>query len=579
MKTQKTNIPMGRAPQSSPVQSSSVQASSVQSMPAQGSIQSQTQMPFPNQASALDRSRTVARPQKRIDEEKRQAQNHAADGGGFIATTSRETQSKPTERRQRRMQASDLSAPKNQTNVNILRHIWRLSDIFWITATIMFGLWNAYIGINGRGSLATIAAGCVGAVSFISMLFAMQAYQFKAAETYSLHIKKVLLASAAALGIWLTFALIVRPETFLPNALAMSGIIAISALIILHTVYFVQAKSLHEKGALTPTIVMLGATESARRIIEENAKTRELNIVGIFDERLSRAPLNIHGVPVVGKIQDLLEWEDLPYIDRVVVTLPSLAEDRKKEFLEQVRLLPNRIAFVVDEFEKLDHVHQRLSEIAEISLRDVTDHSKSSLHTMIKRAMDLSISAVALILGAPFLLLIALLIKLDSPGPVLFKQPRHGFNNRVFNVFKFRSMRIETEDKEARKQVTQGDNRITKLGRFIRKTSIDELPQLLNVLKGDMSLVGPRPHAVGMHTGDIESYKLVEEYAHRHRMKPGMTGWAQINGSRGPLHNAQDVARRVQLDIEYIERSSAVFDLMIMLKTLPCLLGDRENIR
>jgi len=140
-------------------------------------------------------------------------------------------------------------------------------------------------------------------------------------------------------------------------------------------------------------------------------------------------------------------------------------------------------------------------------------------------------------------------------------------------------MRNDAADLKAAQQTVAGDARVTKLGRIIRKTSLDELPQLLNVLKGEMSLVGPRPHAVGMRTNDVESYKLVEEYAHRHKVKPGMTGWAQINGSRGPLHNAEDVARRVKLDVEYIERASVLWDVVIMLKTVPCLLGDSENIR
>jgi len=351
------------------------------------------------------------------------------------------------------------------------------------------------------------------------------------------------------------------------------------ALVLLHSLYYQQSKRMHKRGALTPTIVMLGATESARRLIEENAKTRDLNILAIFDDRISRAPLNIHGVPVVGKIQELTDWEDLPYVDRIVVTLPSAAQARKKEFVQQVRLLPNRIAFVVDAFENLNHVQQRLTEIAEIGMREVNGKPKSGSAIVMKRTLDIVVSATALILGAPVLALVALLIKLDSPGPILFTQPRHGFNNRVFDVYKFRSMRVETEDKKAAQQVTKGDSRVTKLGRFIRKTSIDELPQLINVLRGDMSLVGPRPHAVGMRTGDVESYKLVEEYAHRHKVKPGMTGWAQINGSRGPLHNAEDVSVRVKYDVEYIERSSVLFDIMIMLKTLPCLLGDSENIR
>ena len=203
----------------------------------------------------------------------------------------------------------------------------------------------------------------------------------------------------------------------------------------------------------------------------------------------------------------------------------------------------------------------------------------SGRHIAVKRLMDVTIASIALVALSPILLLIGLLIKKGSPGPALFKQPRHGFNNRVFDVYKFRSMRNDAADLKAAQQTVAGDARITKIGRFIRKTSIDELPQLINVIKGEMSLVGPRPHAVGMRTGETESYKLVEEYAHRHKVKPGMTGWAQINGSRGPLHNAEDVARRVTLDMEYIERSGAFFDLMIMIKTLPCLLGDSENIR
>jgi lipopolysaccharide/colanic/teichoic acid biosynthesis glycosyltransferase len=127
--------------------------------------------------------------------------------------------------------------------------------------------------------------------------------------------------------------------------------------------------------------------------------------------------------------------------------------------------------------------------------------------------------------------------------------------------------------------VTHDDDRITRLGRILRSTSLDELPQLLNVLTGEMSLVGPRPHAVGMKTGQVESARLVADYAHRHRIKPGMTGWAAIKGSRGPLHSAQDVRRRVQLDVEYVERQSAWLDLWIMLVTVPVLLGDRAAVR
>jgi Undecaprenyl-phosphate glucose phosphotransferase len=463
--------------------------------------------------------------------------------------------------------------------MSALRFGLRGLDIVLVCAIIALGIWNGYVGANERGVMAPVAASALGSVIFIAGLFISNAYRFNAATTWSGHLKTVMIASFAALGVWLTVALIIRPDTFLPDALAKAGLGAIALLAVLHSFYHIQIRRLHMREALSPTIVMLGATESARRIIEENAKTKELNILAIFDDRLARAPHNIHGVPVIGSLDDLLEWEALPYINRIVVTLPAMANKRKQDFVDRVRLLPNRIAFVVDEFENLNHVQQRLSEIAEISLRDVTGNPKSGRHVAVKRLLDISVSATALVLGAPVLALIALIIRLDSPGPVLFKQPRHGFNNRVFDVYKFRSMRNDEADLKAAQQTVVGDARVTKIGKFIRKTSLDELPQLLNVLKGEMSLVGPRPHAVGMKTEGKESIELVSEYAHRHKVKPGITGWAQINGSRGPLHNGEDVAERVRLDVEYIERSNVLWDIYIILKTLPVLLGDRTNVR
>ena len=483
------------------------------------------------------------------------------------------------DRRRKRLTTADIDVPRRQFNMNALRFGLRSLDVLLVCAIIALGIWNGYVGVNDRGVMAPVAASLLGSVVFIAALFISNAYRFNAATTWSQHLKTVMIASFAALGVWLTIALIVRPETFLPDALAKAGLGAIALLAILHSFYHLHIRRLHTRSALSPTIVMLGATESARRLIEENAKTKELNILGIFDDRVTRAPHNIHGVPVVGTLDDLLEWEALPYVNRIVVTLPAMASKRKQDFVERVRLLPNRIAFVVDEFETLNHVQQRLSEIAEISLRDVTGNPKSGRHTALKRLMDIGISATALVLGSPILVAIGVIIRLDSPGPALFKQSRHGFNNRGFNVYKFRSMRNDKADLKAEQQTVVGDDRVTKIGKFIRKTSLDELPQLINVLKGEMSLVGPRPHAVGMKTQGKESIELVSEYAHRHKVKPGMTGWAQINGSRGPLHDGSDVAERVRLDVEYIERSNVLWDILIMLKTLPVLLGDRTNVR
>jgi polysaccharide biosynthesis protein PslA len=189
------------------------------------------------------------------------------------------------------------------------------------------------------------------------------------------------------------------------------------------------------------------------------------------------------------------------------------------------------------------------------------------------------IGTLALILLSPIMILVAIAIKLDSKGPVFFRQTRHGFNNQPFQCWKFRSMRTDMTDHKSAQQVQKDDPRVTGVGRFIRKTSLDELPQLFNVLIGNMSLVGPRPHAIGMKTGNVESEKLVADYAHRHRIKPGMTGWAAINGSRGPVDTSSDVEERVGYDVAYIKGASFWFDIYIMAMTIPSLLGDKEAIR
>lgn len=503
----------------------------------------------------------------RRDDERRAPKPVKADAGPAI------------DRRRRRKTTADLKIPRQQMNMSAVRVGLQGVDILAVFAVIGFGIWNGYIGTNNNGIIAPLTAAVLGSSIFIFMMFFGRAYRFRPTEILSGHLKTVLLASLAAMGAWLAVSLILRPDTFTPDTLARAGIGATALLLVMHTLYSRQLAVLHRNGRLAPTVVMLGATDSARRIIEENARTKELNIVAIFDERLARAPLNIHGVPVVGQIDDLLGWEGLPFVNRIVVTLPSAAASRKRDFVEKVRLLPNRIAYVSDAFEHLNHVQQRLSEIAEISLNDVTGSPKSGAYTAAKRLMDITVSGLALIALAVPLGILALLIRMDSPGPILFRQERHGFNNRVFGVLKFRSMRTDMSDFKAERQTEANDPRITKIGRFIRKTSIDELPQLLNVLKGEMSLVGPRPHAVGMKTQGRDSIDLVAEYAHRHKVKPGLTGWAQINGSRGPLHNAQDVQTRVQLDVEYIERANLLWDIWIMIKTLPVLLGDNEAIR
>ena len=198
---------------------------------------------------------------------------------------------------------------------------------------------------------------------------------------------------------------------------------------------------------------------------------------------------------------------------------------------------------------------------------------------LLKRVFDILLSGLGLLILAPFLAIVALAIVAETRGPVIYKQARRGFNGETFMIWKFRSMKVESSDFTAARQVSADDDRVTRVGRFIRKTSLDELPQIFNIISGEMSVVGPRPHAIGMKSGGADASKLVETYAHRHRIKPGLTGWAAVNGSRGPVNTAEDVRRRVALDLEYVERQSFWLDIAIILRTAPCLLGDSEGVR
>jgi exopolysaccharide biosynthesis polyprenyl glycosylphosphotransferase len=208
---------------------------------------------------------------------------------------------------------------------------------------------------------------------------------------------------------------------------------------------------------------------------------------------------------------------------------------------------------------------------------DIFDKPIADWDVVIKLAFDKIVGGAALIALSPVLLAAAIAVKLDSPGPVLFRQRRYGFNNELIEVFKFRSMRADQADATASRLVTRDDPRVTRVGRFIRKTSIDELPQLFNVVfKGNLSLVGPRPHAVHAKAADRQYEEVVDGYFARHRVRPGITGWAQVNGWRGETDTPEKIQQRVEHDLYYIENWSILLDLSILAIT-PFALFKTQN--
>ena len=403
-------------------------------------------------------------------------------------------------------------------------------------------------------------------------------YRFGRDRSPILHMAGVLAVLAVAAIAGLVLAAQAPDNDAIVNGMMAWGLSAGALFLCLHALWLGLIGRWRHEGKLTPNVVVVGATKNAQYLIDGAIDRGDVNVLGIFDDRLARSPVSVAGVPVLGDVQSLLGHKITPYVDQIVIAIDTSAKARLKTIVEQLRVLPNEVHLLVDVDSETGR-NTALSRLADQPLARVSGVGDDDRKAMAKRIQDLVLGALMLLAFSPVMLLTALAIKLDSPGPVFFRQRRHGFNNEAIRVWKFRSMYTHMTDHTSAQQVQKQDARVTRVGRFIRKTSLDELPQLFNVLAGEMSLVGPRPHAIGMKTGSEESARLVAEYAWRHRMKPGVTGWAAIKGSRGALDTAEDVRRRVALDIDYIERQSFWFDLYIMLMTGPCLLGDKSATR
>ncbi len=415
-------------------------------------------------------------------------------------------------------------------------------------------------------------------VATFASLRLFDCYKFGRREDLAMHLMRVTVAFAVAVA--MCFAILTHfvGVIMLTASLGVWTPMAFLCVAAAHGLWWANVKRWRSNGRLTPNLVIVGATGAADRLIAAILETREAHVLGVFDDRAECTPEGLHRVPLLGGTDELLAHRIMPFVDRIVITVPAGARERVHALLERLKVLPNEITLLLDREGQAEEA-DAIDRIANIPLARVSGAEIDQGKALAKRAQDVIIAAIALFVATPIMLMVALAIKLDSPGPVFFRQRRHGFNNEEIVVWKFRSMRNEAADAKSARQISADDDRVTKVGKFIRKTSLDELPQLINVLTGEMSLVGPRPHAIGMKTGEVESSRLVAEYAHRHRMKPGMTGWAAINGSRGAVDTPELVRRRVALDVEYIERQSFWLDLYIMFMTVPCLLGDSETVR
>ena len=330
-------------------------------------------------------------------------------------------------------------------------------------------------------------------------------------------------------------------------------------------------------GRRKQSVAIYGTGTLAERLVARlGACPETIDIVGVFDDRAGRGTVGkgLRELPH-GTTAELVELSRQFEIDRIVVALPHSAEQRLLEILRKLHKMPVEISLAPDMVGFSLPAKDR-EEFGGLPLLDVYGRPLSFGEILVKTAFDRLAASVGIVFLSPLLLAISIAIKLDSKGPVLFRQNRYGFGDRVIQVYKFRTMTAETADTNGEKQTETNDPRLTRLGGFLRRWSLDEFPQLLNVLRGELSLVGPRPHAVSMRVKQRRNEDIVPDYALRHHVKPGITGWAQVNGYHGPVQTERALHERVAYDIDYINHWSLWFDIRIILKTLLIAFGHRH---
>lgn len=393
-----------------------------------------------------------------------------------------------------------------------------------------------------------------------------------------------------------------RPMTMIPAAVFTFGVLLLVGFVfkesaaysrawgltwaVLFTLYLLVSRivlsavisAVGERGTCIRNAVIIGAGQNGQEVLAHLRRARgmRLNVVGFLDDRINRVADSIQGVPVLGTVDMANDLVRRGVCDTVILAMPWHASERIGTIMRQLSETAADVLAAPDSI-ALRNADRPMVRFADMTMLNLTSRPIGEWNAVIKRIEDLCLAVPAVLLLSPLLALVALAIRLESRGPVFFVQDRYGFNQELIKVYKFRSMYAHLSDHAAAKLTSRNDARVTRVGRFIRRTNIDELPQLFNVILGNMSLVGPRPHALQARAGDTLYQNAVETYPHRHRVKPGITGWAQCNGWRGETDTIEKLMKRVEFDLEYIENWSVLLDLEILVRTvLQMVRGDRN---
>lgn len=447
-----------------------------------------------------------------------------------------------------------------------------------VSIVVAWPLANALLGNPFEPSWRSLAATTLVAMLAVYVLRRQWSYSIPSLRGFTSQALKVLTSlGAVALGIS-GFAFLFDHDEVAPREIAAWMELSALMLCFVRSLAAWTIDRLTRAGSLVRRTVIVGGGQEAEDLIRELSAdpTNHMRILGVFDDRQdARAAGSYGGIARLGTFETLTDFCRDAGVDLLIVTVPTRAEERLMEILYKLFTLQVDVRISALN-SKLRLNSRAYSFIGRVPMLAVMDKPLNDWDRVLKNVEDRLLAALLLLLVSPIMAAVALAVRLDSKGPIFFRQKRYGFNSELIEVLKFRSMYAEMQDDTASKQVTRGDPRVTPVGRFIRRTSLDELPQLINVLKGEMSLVGPRPHATGAKAERDLYENVVQGYFARHRMKPGVTGWAQINGWRGETDTHEKLVRRVEHDLYYIDNWSVLFDLYIIAMTPISLLTGKN---
>ncbi len=462
------------------------------------------------------------------------------------------------------------SVPQGSTlSIPVLSGLCRAADVLVVSiASIGIGL--ALRRVSGTpmwGEFIVVSAIAIAVYRVVAER--MKVYRLATLLDPFTHLSELAAAiSAGVLACMVTLVLLHHHTPDLPYLITQPfawGLGSGATLLAYRSIVALRLQALHGAGRLTTRVAIIGANAASLKFIQETAGNASTTIVGIYDDRATRLPDYVTREWLRGSVDDLVALAKTASIDAIVIALPLSATDRIAATRERLAGIAADI-FLTTDVPALSYAGAQSLVLGSSAVLSVSSRPLKDWPAFKKACFDRVASALFLLAACPMIVVIAIMVKLESRGPILFRQDREGLNGTTFTMLKFRTMYCRTENDEFI-QATANDRRVTRIGYWLRRFSLDELPQLWNVLRGDMSLVGPRPHLATTRVGNC-MFRDVPHYQARHRMKPGLTGWAQVQGLRGETRTERDIVERVAQDLYYIDNWSLGLDLKIIARTL-----------